>query len=84
MYTTQLAEEPPTHTDTICIGVALVGENIQVAARATGREIAHGSFPASPLGTSALLSYLADWQTPARKVRQAPRPGAYPRCAARS
>jgi hypothetical protein len=66
MYTTQLAEEPPSHTGTICIGIALVGESILVVARATGREIAHGSFPASPLGTSALLSYLADWQTPMR------------------
>ncbi|OYY95924.1 MAG: hypothetical protein B7Y41_01175 [Hydrogenophilales bacterium 28-61-23] len=66
MYTNQLAEEPPTHTDTICIGVALVGEDIQVAARATGREIAHGRFPAGPLGTAALLSYLTDWQTPMR------------------
>jgi len=66
MYTSQLSEEPPTRTGTICIGVALVGENIQVAARAGGREVAHGSFPAGPLGTTALLGYLADWQSPLR------------------
>jgi hypothetical protein len=44
----------------------LVGKEIQVAARAGGREIAHGRFPANSLGTTALLSYLADWQTPLR------------------
>jgi hypothetical protein len=60
-------KEPPTRTssaDKVCIGIALVGEDIRVAARADGREIAHGSFPASPLGTAALLCYLADWQMP--------------------
>jgi hypothetical protein len=43
-----------------------VGADIQVATRASGREIAHGRFPAGPLGTAALLSYLSDWQTPMR------------------
>lgn len=52
--------------DKICIGIALVGEVIQVATRASGCEIAHGRFPASSLGTAALLSYLSDWQTPMR------------------
>jgi len=55
-----------SHEAKVCIGIALVGDHIQVAARAAGREIAHGSFPAGPLGTTALLSYLADWQTPIR------------------
>ena len=66
MYAIQLEEEPPTHTGTICIGVALVGEHIQVAARAGGRQIGHGLFPSTPLGTNALLGFLADWQSPMR------------------
>lgn len=59
-------EEPPTCNDKVCIGIALVGEDIRVATRADGREIAHGSFPAGSLGTAALLCYLADWPTPLR------------------
>jgi hypothetical protein len=59
-------EEPPACNDKVCIGIALVGEDIQIATRAGGREIANGSFPASPLGTAALLSYLTDWQAPLR------------------
>ncbi len=62
----QREEEPPSSQDKVCIGIALIGEDIRVAARAGGREVAHGSFPASPLGTVALLSYLTDWQTPLR------------------
>jgi len=62
----QHEEEPRTLDDKVCIGIALVGEDIRVAARAGGREIAHGSFPASPLGTTALLCYLVDWRTPLR------------------
>jgi hypothetical protein len=52
--------------DKVCIGIALVGEDIQVAARAGGREIGQGRFPANPLGMAALLNYLTDWQTPLR------------------
>jgi len=52
--------------DKISIGLALVGEDIQVAARAGGREIAQGRFPANQIGTAALLNYLTDWQTPLR------------------
>jgi hypothetical protein len=62
-------KEPPTcpsTADKLCIGIVLTGEDIQVAARAGGREIAQGRFPANPLGTAALLSYLTDWQTPLR------------------
>lgn len=62
-------KEPPScpaTEDKVCIGIALVGADIQVATRASGREIAHGRFPAGPLGTAALLSYLSDWQTPMR------------------
>lgn len=62
-------KEPPTcrsTDDKISIGLALVGEDIQVATRAGGREIAQGRFPATPMGTAALLCYLADWQTPLR------------------
>lgn len=59
-------EEPPPCNDKVCIGIALVGEDIRVATRADGREVAQGSFPASPLGTAALLCYLADWQAPLR------------------
>jgi hypothetical protein len=59
-------EEPPARNDMVCIGIALDGEDIRVAARADGREIAQGNFPASPLGTAALLCYLADWQAPLR------------------
>jgi hypothetical protein len=66
MNATQIEQEPPTFRDKLCIGLALEGKDIRVAARAGGREIAHGSFPASPLGTTALLSYLADCQTPMR------------------
>jgi hypothetical protein len=66
MNTRRQEEEPPACNDKICIGIALVGEDIRVAARAGGREVASGSFPASPLGTAALLSYLSDWQAPLR------------------
>lgn len=62
-------QEPPSWPatkDKVCIGIALVGEDIQVAARAGGREIALGRFPANPLGTAALLTYLTDWQMPMR------------------
>jgi len=62
-------QEPPTSPSkegTVCIGIALVGQDIQVAARSGGQEIAHGHFPADSLGTAALLSYLTDWQTPLR------------------
>jgi hypothetical protein len=59
-------EEPPSSQDKVCIGIALVGEDIRVAARTGGREVERGRFPASPLGTAALLSYLADWQAPLR------------------
>jgi hypothetical protein len=66
MNVTRHEKEPPSGNDKVCIGIALVGQDIQVAARARGREIAHGRFPASPLGTAALLCYLTDWQTPMR------------------
>lgn len=66
MNITRHEEASSTGNGKVCIGIALIGENIRVAARAGGREIAHGSFPASPLGTAALLSYLADWQMPLR------------------
>ncbi|MBU2641443.1 MAG: hypothetical protein Q7U80_01065 [Thiobacillus sp.] len=59
-------KEPRSTVDKISIGLALVGEDIQVATRAGGREIAQGRFPASPMGTAALLNYLADWPTPLR------------------
>jgi hypothetical protein len=59
-------EEPPSRREKVCIGIALAGEDIRVAARTGGREIAHGRFPANPLGTAALLCYLADWQVPLR------------------
>jgi hypothetical protein len=62
-------KEPPTcrsTDDKISIGLALVGEDIQVAARAGGREIAQGHFPANQIGTAALMNYLTDWQTPLR------------------
>jgi hypothetical protein len=62
-------KEPPScrsTADKISIGLALVGEDIQVATRSGGREIAQGRFPASPMGTAALLNYLADWPTPLR------------------
>ncbi|MDR3393674.1 MAG: hypothetical protein P4L70_01600 [Parasulfuritortus sp.] len=62
-------QEPPSYPsteDTVCIGIALVGEVIQIAARAGGREIGQGRFPANSLGTAALLNYLTDWQTPLR------------------
>lgn len=64
--TTRHEEESATIANKVCVGIALVGQDIRVAARTGGREIAHGSFPASPLGTEALLSYLADWQAPLR------------------
>ncbi len=51
---------------TVCIGIALAGDNIQVTARAEGREIESGTFPAGQLGTAALLCYLADWRVPLR------------------
>jgi hypothetical protein len=62
-------QEPPTCPSTeekVCLGIALVGKDIQVAARAGGREIAQGRFPADSLGTAALLNYLTDWQAPMR------------------
>ena len=59
-------ETPPPYNDKVCIGIALEGGDLRVAARSGGREIAHGSFPAGPVGTAALLSYLTDWQTPLR------------------
>lgn len=64
--TQQKEEPPPAYNGKICIGIALVGEDIRVAARADGHEVAHGSFPASSLGTAALLCYLTDWQAPLR------------------
>jgi len=69
MSNARYEQEPPTcpaHEDPVCIGIALVGRDIQVVTRSGGREIAQGRFPASPLGTAALLSYLADWQKPLR------------------
>ena len=63
----QKQEEVPRYRgNQLCIGIALAGKDIRVAARAGGREIAQGRFPANPLGTAALLSYLTDWQTPMR------------------
>jgi hypothetical protein len=59
-------EEKSAMADKVCVGIALVGEDIRVAARVGGREIARDCFPASPLGTVALLGYLADWQAPLR------------------
>jgi hypothetical protein len=59
-------EEPPSSQDKVCIGIALVGGDIRVAARAGGCEVARSSFPANPLGTAALLSYLSNWQAPLR------------------
>ncbi|KAF0099730.1 MAG: hypothetical protein FD187_2311 [bacterium] len=50
----------------VCIGIALTGEAIQVVTRAGGREIGQGLFPATAIGTAALLSYLTDWQAPLR------------------
>jgi hypothetical protein len=47
-------EEPPSRREKVCIGIALAGEDSRVAARTGGREIAHGRFPANPLGTAAL------------------------------
>jgi len=66
MSITRQEEEPPSCNDKVCIGIALFGEDIRVAARADGHEVAQGSFPASPIGTAALLSYLTDWQAPMR------------------
>lgn len=66
MTITRQEEEPPSRNNTVYIGIELVGEDIRVAARAGGREIAHGRFPANPVGTAALLCYLTDWQTPLR------------------
>jgi len=63
----QREEEAPSCSGTVCVGIALVGEDIRVATRAGGREVARGSFPASPLGTAALLSYLSGWQAPVRR-----------------
>jgi hypothetical protein len=57
MSIARLEKEPPSCSSTedkVCIGIALVGEGIHVAARAGGREVAHGSFPAGPLGTVRL------------------------------
>jgi hypothetical protein len=64
--TTRHEEESATIADKVCVGIALVGEDIRVAARVGGREIARDCFPASPLGTVALLGYLADLQAPLR------------------
>lgn len=66
MNITRHVEAPSMCNGKVCIGIALVGQDIRVAARAGGREIAHGCFPPGPLGTAALLSYLADWQIPLR------------------
>jgi hypothetical protein len=66
MNITRHEEASFTCNGKVCIGIALVGQDIRVAARAGGREIAHGCFPAGPLGTAALLSYLADWEIPLR------------------
>ena len=66
MSITQQKAEPPACNDKVCIGIALVGEDIRVAARADGREVAHGRFPDNPFGTAALLCYLANWQAPLR------------------
>ena len=65
----QAEQEPPERPSTVekvCIGIALIGEDIQVATRVGGHEIARSRFPASPTGTAALLNYLADWQMPLR------------------
>jgi hypothetical protein len=59
-------EEPSAGHDKVCIGILLAGDDIRVAARADGRDVAQGSFPAGPFGTAALLCYLADWPTPVR------------------
>jgi hypothetical protein len=66
MNSNLLTEEPPTHNGPICIGIALDGDAIQVTARASGREIGHGRFPSTPLGTQALLGFLTYWQSPLR------------------
>ena len=66
MNVAQHEEEPPSRTKKVCIGITLAGQDIQVTARAGGREIGCGRFPAGPLGTAALLVYLADWQAPLR------------------
>lgn len=50
----------------VCIGIALKGEKIQVAARAGGLEVGQGLFPADAIGQAVLLSYLVDCQTPLR------------------
>lgn len=61
-----LEYESSSREEPVCIGIALVGEAIQVAARAGGQEIARDRFPTDAVGTAALLGYLADWQTPLR------------------
>jgi hypothetical protein len=50
----------------VYVGIALVGQDIQLAVRAGGREVVQGSFPAGALGRAALLIYLTDLQTPLR------------------
>lgn len=56
-------QEPPSQPSSenrTCIGIALVGEDIQVAARDGDCEIVPGHFPVNPLGTAALLKSLVD------------------------
>jgi len=60
MNITRHKETPFAYCDKVCIGITLDREYIRVAARSGGREIAHGSFPAGPVGTAALLSYLTE------------------------
>jgi len=59
-------QELSTREEPVCIGIALTGEAIQVAARAGGQEIGQSRFPADAIGTAALLGYLAHWQMPLR------------------
>jgi hypothetical protein len=66
MSETRQEMEPPQRPSPVCIGIALSGGTILVAARADGREIGQGRFPANSIGTAALLGYLADWQNPLR------------------
>jgi hypothetical protein len=50
----------------VCVGIVLAGQDIQIAVRTGGLEVAQASFPAGPLGRAALLMYLTDWQAPLR------------------
>jgi hypothetical protein len=62
-------EEPPERAEPkgrVFLGIALKGDSIEVAARAGGREVARGRFPAGSIGTEALQGYLLDWQGPLR------------------